>query len=354
VRLQALICALCLALAVGVSGCGSDEATSSEARVSTAAATDEEGDAKPDAPLEARATKVVIGDYETEGPFAGIDGQKGNEKPVFEPSGRPVSRKTLIRDLEEGSGPAARRGDEVSVYYAGADHATGKIRYYGWPPNLPATFKRLEFGTFGKSWERTIEGMKVGGVREVIITAGYLSKDAMDYVIVLTAMRPQGGSTRRAEIKPEEKPDAPSPKAPRIGSVPQEGPFAAISDGKGNDKPHFDPPNRPAPKRLLARDIKKGSGPAARVGDTLRAYHVGALYKTGEVQFYGWPPASPMTFELGSGTEPELWKAGFVGLRAGGVREVVAPASLFGGSDAYDYLMVLVSVEPKSRPGGAR
>jgi len=204
-RIQALICALCLVLAVGVSGCGSDEATSSEMRESSAAVADKGGDAKRDsAPLEARATKVVIGDYEPEGPFAGVHGRKGNKKPVFEPSGRPVSKKTLIRELEVGSGPAAERGDEVSVYYAGADHATGKIRYYGWPPNLPATFKRLEFGTFGKSWERTIEGMKVGGVREVIITAGYLSKDAMDYVIVLTAMRPQGGSTSRAEIKPEE------------------------------------------------------------------------------------------------------------------------------------------------------
>jgi FKBP-type peptidyl-prolyl cis-trans isomerase len=100
---------------------------------------------------------------------------------------------------------------------------------------------------------------------------------------------------------------------------------------------------------MLVRDIKKGSGPPAQVGDTISAYYVGALYKTGAVKFYGWPPAPPMTFELGSGTEPELYKAGFVGLRAGGVREVVAPASLFGGSDAYDYLMVLVSVEPKTR-----
>lgn len=349
-KLSLLACAICLALVAGASGCGGEDATSSGTSASTDAATTEkeEGAKADDDPLVARATEVVIGDYESEGPFAGIDGQKGNKKPIFEPSTQPVPRKTLIRDLEEGSGPAVERGDEVSVYYAGADSATGKIRYYGWPPNVPATFQRLEYGTFGKEWERTIEGMKAGGVRQVIITTANLSKDPMDYVIALTAMRPQGGSTRRAEIKPENS-DAPSPKPPRIGSVPQEGPFAAISDGKGNEMPHFGPPDRPPPKRMLARTIKKGSGPAAQVGDTLTAYYVGALYKTGEVKFYGWPPASPMTFDLGSGTEPELWKAGFTGLRAGGMREVVAPASLFGGSDAYDYLMVLVSVEPKSR-----
>ncbi|HEX6152653.1 MAG TPA: FKBP-type peptidyl-prolyl cis-trans isomerase [Solirubrobacterales bacterium] len=191
-----LILVLCCALVIAAPGCGGGDVTSSGTQSSTAAAADNEGDAKPDdGPLEARATKVVIGDYESKGPFAGIDGQKGNKKPIFEPSGQPVPRKTLIRDLEEGSGPAVERGDEVSVYYAGADSATGKIRYHGWPPNLPATFQRLEFGTFGKSWERTIEGMRAGGIRQVIITAPYLSKDPMDYVIVLTAMRPKQGKS---------------------------------------------------------------------------------------------------------------------------------------------------------------
>lgn len=184
-----LVCALCLALVAGASGCGGDGETSSGTRDTTAAAK-QGGGAKPDdGPLEPQATKVAIGDYESEGPFASIDGRKGNKKPHFEPSGQPVSKKTLIRDLEEGSGPAAERGDEVSFYYVGADHATGKIRHYGWPPNPPATLQLLEFGTFGKSWERTIEGMKVGGVREVITTTGF--PVPMDYVIVLTAMRPQ-------------------------------------------------------------------------------------------------------------------------------------------------------------------
>jgi len=149
--------------------------------------------------------------------------------------------------------------------------------------------------------------------------------------------------------EPRGEPPAAKWEPPRIGSVEQEGPFAAISDGRGNEMPHFDTPDRPAPKRMLVRDIKKGSGPAARVGDTISAYYVGALYKTGDVKFYGWPPSRPMTFELGSGTLPALWKAAFVGLRAGGVREVVAPSSLFNGSGAYDYLMALVSVEPKSQ-----
>lgn len=193
-RFPLLVWALCLALVVGVSGCGSDDATSSETgESSSATAADREEKAKPEAPpLEAKPSKVVIGDYPQEGPFLAISGRKGNLKPEFHSRGEVGPRKTLIRDLEVGTGPAARHGDEVSFYYAAAYHKTGKIQYYGWPPNSPATLK-LGFGTFGRSWEKTIEGMKVGGIRQVIITASYLSETPLDYVIVLKALRQQSG-----------------------------------------------------------------------------------------------------------------------------------------------------------------
>jgi peptidylprolyl isomerase len=190
VRHPILLCALCLTLLAGISGCGNDDATSSETQTSAATADREEAAKPDDGPLEAQASKVVIGGYEAEGPFAAVSGREGNKKPLFKPSGQPAPKKTIIRDLEVGSGPAARRGDEVSYYYAGAVHDTGQIQYYGWPPSLPATI-RLGFGTFGRSWEKTIEGMKAGGVRQVIITADYLSDEPLDYVIVLTALRPQ-------------------------------------------------------------------------------------------------------------------------------------------------------------------
>lgn len=193
-KARLLLCVLCLALVAGFSGCGSDDATSSETgEASSATTADGEAKAKPEAPpLEAKPSKVVIGDYPREGPFLAISGRKGNLKPAFHSRGEEGPRKTLIRDLEVGTGPAARHGDEVSFYYAAAYHETGKIQYYGWPPNSPATLK-LGFGTFGRSWEKTIEGMRVGGIRQVIITASYLSETPLDYVIVLKALRQQSG-----------------------------------------------------------------------------------------------------------------------------------------------------------------
>lgn len=175
-----------------VSGCGGDNATSSDPG-STGAETTSASQKQPKAPLQTPASEVVLGTYDSEGPFAAVSGGKGNEKPRFEPSGQPAPKETISRELEVGSGPAAKRGDEVSVYYAGADHKTGKVDLYGWPPYRPATF-RLGFSTFGRTWEKTIEGMKVGGVREVIITAPYLSEDPLDYVIVLKALQPYAGT----------------------------------------------------------------------------------------------------------------------------------------------------------------
>lgn len=182
-----------MALVAGISGCGGDNATSSETQDSSSATTAEkEGNEKTEAPdLQTPASKVIIGDYPPEGPFAGISGRGPEKKPHFEPSGQPVSKKeTLMRELKVGSGPAAEHGDEVSFYYAGADHKTGKVTFYGWPPYPPKSL-RLGLGTFGKKWEKTLEGMKVGGIRQVIVTLDYLAPDPLDYVIVLKALQPQ-------------------------------------------------------------------------------------------------------------------------------------------------------------------
>jgi peptidylprolyl isomerase len=199
---------LCLALLAGISGCGGDDATSSETQESSASTTaedsttttdsggnDGEANAKSDDDsFDTAPSKVVIGTYEGEGPFSAVSGGKGDEKPRFVPSGEPAPKEVLTRDLEVGAGPAAKRGDQVAVYYAGALYETGKVTLYGWPPGKPANFALGE-SVFGKSWEKTIEGMKVGGIRQVIITAGYLSKTPLDYVIVLTALQPQAGTS---------------------------------------------------------------------------------------------------------------------------------------------------------------
>lgn len=222
-RIPFLLCALCWALVAGASGCGGDDATTTQTQDSASATADTESggsadgggggnadgeseenadggggedadggeSAEFDAPLETPASEVLIGDYEGEGPFAAVSGQKGNRKPRFTPSGQPAPKKVAIRDLEVGTGPAARRGDEVSVYYAGAIYETGQVELYGWPPSAPSTFE-LGSGLYGRSWEKTIEGMKVGGIRQVILPSSeFAGGKPVDYVIVMTALEPK-------------------------------------------------------------------------------------------------------------------------------------------------------------------
>ena len=94
------------------------------------------------------------------------DGKK--TKPVIEvPDGAP-SEQLEIEDLEEGSGPEAKAGDEVTVQYVGVDYKEGKEFDASWDRGEPFSFTLGE-GLVIPGWEEGVEGMKVGGRRELII-----------------------------------------------------------------------------------------------------------------------------------------------------------------------------------------
>lgn len=192
-KVWCLVCALCFALGVSSLACGGADTTGSETQT-TASAEKEKNAGTGEEPFSPPAAKVIVGHHEPNGPFAGVSGSKGTKKVRFEPSGRPAPRQTVIRDLRVGSGPAAERGDEVGIYYAGADHRTGKIEFYTWPSYTPATLQ-LGRGTFFTSWERNIDGMRVGGLREVVISDESIFSTPLDYVIAMTALRRDPGAS---------------------------------------------------------------------------------------------------------------------------------------------------------------
>jgi peptidylprolyl isomerase len=197
-KIYVLVIVLCLAIAAGVSGCGGDDATSSETQPSSSVAaaddsgpettTDGEGATESELPPN---PEPVLGEYEAEGPFAAVIGQEGNKKPLFKPSGKPAPKEVVFRELEVGSGPAAGRGDAASVYFAGAIHKTGEVQLYGWPPSDPSVVE-LGSGIYGKTWEKSIEGMKVGGIRQVILPSSEFAEGKpVDYVILMTDLEPK-------------------------------------------------------------------------------------------------------------------------------------------------------------------
>jgi peptidylprolyl isomerase len=93
----------------------------------------------------------------------------GKTKPKVEVPKGPPPKKLVVKDLEEGKGPAAKLGDEVSVEYVGVVYKTGKQFDASWDRGEePFTFE-LGSGGVIAGWEQGIEGMKVGGRRELII-----------------------------------------------------------------------------------------------------------------------------------------------------------------------------------------
>ena len=89
-------------------------------------------------------------------------------KPEIEVSGDPPPTELEIDDIVEGDGAEAKAGDDVTVQYVGVDYETGEQFDASWDRNEPFQFK-LGSGQVIPGWDEGVEGMKVGGRRELTI-----------------------------------------------------------------------------------------------------------------------------------------------------------------------------------------
>lgn len=80
----------------------------------------------------------------------------------------PPPKKLEIKNIETGSGAEAKAGDEVTVQYVGVNYKNGKEFDSSWSRNEPFPFK-LGAHMVIPGWDEGVEGMKVGGRRELII-----------------------------------------------------------------------------------------------------------------------------------------------------------------------------------------
>ncbi|MBT0566113.1 FKBP-type peptidyl-prolyl cis-trans isomerase [Williamsia sp. CHRR-6] len=158
--------ALALTTTVGlIAACGSDSNDSSSSSSTAAASTEADTTAAP-APEQAPAPKVG-----TPG-SAGIPAIKGGgtdtetEATIEAGTGTP-SADLLIADIKVGTGEVAALSDSVDVRYTGALYTDGTVFDSSWkngkdPVNFPLSGVVPGFA-------KGIEGMKVGGRREIVI-----------------------------------------------------------------------------------------------------------------------------------------------------------------------------------------
>jgi peptidylprolyl isomerase len=86
------------------------------------------------------------------------------------PGGEPPAD-LKITDIWEGEGPEAGPGDMVKVHYVGVAYSTGEEFDASWNRDEPLSF-RLGAGQVIAGWDQGVQGMKVGGRRQLIIPPG--------------------------------------------------------------------------------------------------------------------------------------------------------------------------------------
>lgn len=146
-RSRHLIACGLAALSLAAAGCGEEKAKEARSGTSTA----EKPAEKPTSATGTASTKGAFG-----------------EKPeVTVPDGAEAPTKLEIKDLAPGKGPAAKAGDKLTVNYHGVAFSTGEVfdSSFGADP-LPV---QLGAGGVIPGFEQGLEGMKVGGRRQITI-----------------------------------------------------------------------------------------------------------------------------------------------------------------------------------------
>jgi peptidylprolyl isomerase len=141
-RGRLLIFALCAALMLAVTGCGSSGDDSSSTQASSEATTAES---------------------------SGGDTNLNAKPKVTVPDGEPPKELEEI-EIVEGEGAEAKSGDKVTVQYVGVGYDSEEEFDSSWSRNEPFSFT-LGAGEVIKGWDQGVAGMKVGGRRELIIPA---------------------------------------------------------------------------------------------------------------------------------------------------------------------------------------
>ena len=74
----------------------------------------------------------------------------------------------VVTEITEGSGAEATAGSTVTVHYVGVAHSSGEEFDASYNRGEPLRF-RLGVGQVISGWDQGVQGMKVGGRRQLVI-----------------------------------------------------------------------------------------------------------------------------------------------------------------------------------------
>jgi FKBP-type peptidyl-prolyl cis-trans isomerase len=192
-------------------------------------------------------------------------------------------------DVNVGNGQQVAEGDLALVTYTGTFADGKEFDSNDKPDGTPFAFV-VGAGRVIKGWDQGVVGMKVGGTRKLSIpySLGYGENGSGDKI--------PGKTDLFFTIK-------------------------LLDVVKKGEEGVYD-----------KTDIKVGTGPEAKKGETLYVHYVGRLVNGKEFDnSRKRDPKNPFNFVLGGGTVIPGWDAGMQGMRKGGVRRLrIPPAIAYG------------------------
>ncbi len=238
------------------------------------------------------------------------DGSNGS---VNDPGLKEASAGVRFRDLKEGTGDPCPVAAEVTIHYTGWQDdgvVFDSTREGSQATGQPTTFKLTDLIL---GWQEGIPGMKRGGVRKLVISPdkGYGPKGKGKIL---------PNSTLIFEIELVDF------KMPRD--------LTRLTDGTapGADDPGLQPIGE---EGLKYRDVRVGTGTAVKPGGFVVVQYTGWL-TNGTIFDSSYRRSMPASFDLG-GQIIKGWKEGLPGMKPGGIRKLVIPASLaYGAQDKGD------------------
>jgi hypothetical protein len=130
------------------------------------------------------------------------------------------------------------------------------------------------------------------------------------------------GAAAYIELRTPNPPPEP-PYPPAVVASPTSQPATVLADG----------PRRTLPSGLTIVAVKEGTGPEVKLGDSVTINHRGRLYYGGQ-EFDTSQGGAPLTFVAGGTDLISGIETGAMGMKAGGIRELLIPPQLGYGSQA--------------------
>jgi peptidylprolyl isomerase len=148
----------------------------------------------------------------------------------------------------------------------------------------------------------------------------------------------------------DDKPSAASSSTTTTTSEPT---TPSTTKANPDDKPAIEVPKTPAPADLVSTDLKVGDGAEAKLGDTIEVNYVGVTYADGKEFDSSWSRSATVAFDLVEGGLIEGWTKGVPGMKVGGRRQLIIPASQAYGDNpagggpagALIFIIDLVSIQ---------